>query len=82
MEKDRVDEIPGSETGPLSAPDLLAECQWLLFELEQFRAYLAQHKKEQSVEVRTYRSRLRAELKALEKVRACQDFVESWWDDF
>ncbi len=46
----------------------MAELNMLLSELEQFRDHLIQQKKDRMVEMRTYQSRLRAELKALEKV--------------
>ncbi|KAI9887264.1 MAG: hypothetical protein M1823_000935 [Watsoniomyces obsoletus] len=53
---------------PTGVETVMVECNTLLSELEQFRKHLVQQKKEHMVEMRTYQTRLRAELKALEKV--------------
>lgn len=43
-------------------------CRDLLSELEEFQAYLKQQKKESSVELRTFKGGLQAEMKLLDKV--------------
>lgn len=48
--------------------DLLARCHVLLNELEEFRTFLAERKKEHTVELRQFRSSVQSELKSLEKV--------------
>lgn len=47
---------------------LLARCHALLGELEDFRRYLAEHKKEHAVELRQFRNSVTSELKSLERV--------------
>ena len=46
-------------------------CRDLLNELEEFQAYLKQQKKETTVELRTFKGGLQAEMKLLNKVGYC-----------
>lgn len=48
--------------------DLLSKCHSLLDEIQQFRDYLIEHKKEKEVEVRHFQSAVQAEQKSIEKV--------------
>jgi hypothetical protein len=43
-------------------------CRILLNELEQFQAYLKKQRKEHTVELRTFKSGLQAEMKLIDKV--------------
>ena len=50
--------------------DLLRNCHALLKELEAFRTFLVQCRKEATVEIRQFRNSVQSELKSLEKVRS------------
>lgn len=50
------------------AEDLLDVSRGLLHELEQFKTYLQERRKENTVELRTFRGNVRAELKSIERV--------------
>jgi hypothetical protein len=50
------------------ASDMQARCRKLLNELEQFQAHLKKQRKEHTVELRTFRSGLQAEMKLIDKV--------------
>lgn len=54
--------------GIIIAEELLQKCHQLLSELEQFRTFLAERKKEHIVDVRQFHNLVRSELKSLEKV--------------
>ena len=49
------------------ADQLLQKCRQLLYELEEFKKFLAQNK-DNIVDIRTFYSSVRSELKSLEKV--------------
>lgn len=59
-------EAPQSEATIL-ADQLLQNCHQLLYELEEFQRFLAE-KKDNIVDIRTFHSSVRSELKSLEKV--------------
>ena len=59
-------EVPQSEA-TLLADQLLQNCHQLLYELEEFQKFLAE-KKDSVVDIRTFHSSVRSELKSLEKV--------------
>jgi len=48
--------------------DLVQKCHGLLKELEDFRTFLVQRKKEHTVEIRQFRNSVQSELKSLAKV--------------
>lgn len=50
------------------ASDMQQRCQTLLQELEQFQAHLKQKKKQNDVELRTFKTGLQAEMKLIDKV--------------
>ena len=50
------------------ASEMQERCRILLKELEQFQAHLKRQRKENTVEVRTFRSGLQAEKKLIDKV--------------
>ena len=57
----------GSES--ISIGDLLTKCHSLLDEIQQFRDYLIEHKKEKEVEIRHFQTTILSERKSIEKVR-------------
>lgn len=59
-------EVPQSEA-TLLADQLLQNCHQLLYELEEFQKFLAENK-DSVVDIRTFHSSVRSELKSLEKV--------------
>jgi hypothetical protein len=62
-------DLSGSPTDvELHAIDMQQRCRKLLDELEEFQAYLRQQNKENSVELRTFKGGLQAEMKLLDKV--------------
>lgn len=58
------------QTDTVRVEDLLHNCHALLNELEAFQTFLAQHRKEHTVEIRQFRNSVQSELKSLGKVRA------------
>lgn len=58
----------GSGDGTVLAEALVKRCHELLDELEKFRQYLAERKREHTVELKPFRNSVVAELKSLEKV--------------
>jgi hypothetical protein len=50
------------------ATEMQLRCRMLLNELEQFQAHLKKQRKEHTVELRTFRSGLQAEMKLIDKV--------------
>ena len=69
-------EIEEVKSSVATVEDLLAKCHALLDELEEFRTFLVERKKEHTVELRQFRSSVQSELKSLEKVRSSA-FVQS-----
>ena len=57
-----------SSSNVTSVDTLLEKCHELIGELEAFRQYLAQQKKEHTVELRQFRNSVASELKSLERV--------------
>lgn len=51
------------------AEELLSQCHQLLSELEEFRIFLTERRKEQIVDIRQFHNSVRSELKSLERVR-------------
>ena len=68
--KDSVTAVtPASSVdGALLVEDLLKRCHDLLNELDQFRAFLAESKKQNAVEIRQFHNSVLSELKSLERV--------------
>jgi hypothetical protein len=58
---------PAAEVEKL-ASDMQQRCRVLLDELEQFHSYLKRQRRENHVELRTFKSGLQAEMKLLDKV--------------
>ena len=54
----------------IGVEDLLRNCHALLHELEAFRTFLVERKKQHTVEIRQFRNSVQSELKSLEKVRS------------
>lgn len=54
--------------GIVIAEELLAQCHQLLSELEEFRLFLTERRKEQIVDIRQFHNSVRSELKSLERV--------------
>lgn len=52
----------------ITIESLLAKCQNLLDEIQQFRDYLGQHRKDKEVDVRHFQNAILSEQKSLEKV--------------
>ncbi len=66
---DGNDELrPHVQKDTVRVEDLLHNCHALLNELEAFRTFLVQRRKEHTVEIRQFRNSVQAELKSLEKV--------------
>ena len=65
---DANDDVVHSARENMLVEDLLRNCHNLLHELEEFRTFLTQHKKEHTVEIRQFRNSVQSELKSLEKV--------------
>lgn len=63
-----------NSTGKLAA-DLLGRCEALLGEVETFQQFLVEQKRENTVEIRHFKSNLKAECKSLEKVRYTSYFL-------
>ncbi|KAL8770917.1 MAG: hypothetical protein Q9209_003568 [Squamulea sp. 1 TL-2023] len=61
---------PDGNEAALLAEDLVRRCNELLGELQAFQEYLTQSKQEHSVEVKTFRNSIAAELKSLKKLRS------------
>ena len=57
-----------SADGALPVEDLLTRCHDLLNELDQFRTYVAENKKQKVVEIRPFQNSVSSELKSLERV--------------
>ena len=68
MHVDVEEGTPKVKSSVATVEDLLARCHALLNELEEFRTFLAERKKEHTVELRQFRSSVQSELKSLEKV--------------
>lgn len=68
-------EAPQSEAAIL-ADQLLQNCHQLLYELEEFQNFLAE-KKDNNVDIRTFHSSVRSELKSLEKVSWLPGILQS-----
>ena len=62
-----VDEIDPIEVSELAA-DMQKRCRLFLDELEQFQTYLKDQKRENQVELRTFKSGLQTELRTIDKV--------------
>lgn len=62
-----VDNIDPTEVARLAA-HMQKRCRLFLNELEQFQAYLKGQKKENQVELRTFKSGLQMELRTINKV--------------
>jgi len=62
-----VDRTGSSEVVKLAA-DMQQRCRLFLDELEQFQAYLKDQKKENQVELRTFKAGLQSEMRTIEKV--------------
>ena len=62
----------GAEIDPTKvaglAADMQKRCRLFLDELEQFQAYLKDQKRENQVELRTFKSALQTELRTIDKV--------------
>lgn len=54
--------------GTAIAEELLGQCHQLLSELEEFRIFLTERRKEQIVDIRQFHNSVRSELKSLERV--------------
>lgn len=63
------DPTHSAQSDTVRVEDLLRKCHALLNELEAFRTFLVQRKKEHTVEIRQFRNSVQSELKSLEKVR-------------
>ena len=48
--------------------DLLTKCHALVAEIQQFRDYLTEHRKEKAVEMRHFQNSIVSEQKSIEKV--------------
>ena len=59
---------PSSADNPVLVEDLLKRCRDLLRELEEFKTFLVEQKKENAVELRQFYNSVASELKSLEKV--------------
>ncbi|KAI9829523.1 MAG: hypothetical protein M1826_005567 [Phylliscum demangeonii] len=59
-----------ASSAPLTTDDLLAHCQQLLSELQQYEDHLRAEQKTQTVDLRAFRKNLQAERKWLEKKRS------------
>lgn len=71
-----TDQTPSSNEarseGIIIAEELLHKCHQLLSELEQFRIFLTEQKKDHIVDIRQFYNSVRSELKSLEKVPISQ----------
>jgi len=67
-----------AHTDTVRVEDLLRNCHVLLNELEAFRSFLVQRKKEHTVEIRQFRNSIQSELKSLEKVRSLPSYHARW----
>ena len=65
---EREEQQSSSENSTILVEHLLTRCHDLLNELEEFTAFLVEHKKENAVELRQFRNSVASELKSLEKV--------------
>ena len=54
--------------GTVLADDLLTRCHQMLSELEEFKVFLSEQKKEHIVDIRQFHNSVLSELKSLEKV--------------
>ena len=54
--------------GTILVEDLLKKCEDLLDELDQFRTFLVESKKQNAVEIRQFHNSVLSELKSLERV--------------
>lgn len=59
---------PSPADNTVLVEDLLERCHDLLKELEEFKAFLVEQKKENAVELRQFCNSVASELKSLEKV--------------
>ena len=63
-------ETPASSAdGAILVEDLLKRCHDLLNELDRFRTFIAESKKEKVIEIRQFQNSVLSELKSLERVR-------------
>lgn len=70
-------EVSRSEATILT-DQLLQNCHQLLYELEEFQKFLAE-KKDNIVDIRTFHSSVRSELKSLEKVCWLTGVLQTLW---
>ena len=68
MASDEIEHDPPTPSPVTSVDTLLAKCHELLGELEDFRKFLVEQKKEHTVELRQFRNSVTSELKSLERV--------------
>ena len=57
-----------TEGHDLTVDDLLSKCHGLIEEIQQFRVYLAQYKKEKEVDIQRFYNTILSEQKSIEKV--------------
>ena len=68
MLQDETEADPQLQPPSITVDELLDKCHALLNELEQFRVFLVERKKEHTIEIRQFRNSVVSELKSLERV--------------